>query len=414
MNEKWIHSAGRKTSSAAHNGENVEVRFANAEEVDHWDSLILQSPDEGTVYRSQANIDGMILQGFMPVYLIVNGMAVTTFRVDVPIFGAMWVLFGPPVVDAEGLIKTVPALSEFASKHGISAVRVRPQIRANETDRKVIADSGLKRVPAWLDDHTVIIDLTGSEDDVFARFKKRARKAIRRSRREGVTVTLADTTDDNCRMMFEMLDATSGGRFAIPDREVSISLFKRFNSSNNGQLFFALHQGQIVAAAFVATFGLNALYLGAGSARKNPGDSSECGLGNSGAAYSMQWEIMKWARTQGCTRYDLDGTPSSRHAQNSLHPRRGVGQFKTAFSDEIIDYLGAYQISVDPIRAWSIRQMEILGGHLSTSWIINRLLRRQALPNPDYVWLHEGLMPPNTGTVIRGIARRVSDFIRTR
>lgn len=368
-------------------GESTEVRFAAEDEIRRWDELILQSPDEGTVYRSSANIDGMVLQGATPVYLVVDRFAVTAFRVDVPFAGALWVLLGPPVADVHELIRASRAVAAFGARNGITAVRVRSQLKADPDDEKLLRAQGFARVPTWLDDSTVIVDLRGSEAEVQARFKKRARKSIRRAIQEGATVDRVPATDDNCRVLYEMLDATSGGRFAIPDLATSTALFQRYEASGHGQLFLARHDGEVVVGAFVATFGTNALYLGAGSVRKHPGDPNFCGLGGSRASYALQWEIMRWAREQGCERYDLDGTPSSATIADDSHPRHGVGQFKTAFSDEITDYLGAYQIAVRPWRAWVMRQLEISAGRVNQSPLLNRLRGRPVRPNPDYVWL---------------------------
>ncbi|MFD4367530.1 lipid II:glycine glycyltransferase FemX [Rhodococcus sp. NPDC058521] len=365
----------------------AHVRFATADEIARWDELLLQSPDEGNVYRCTANIDGMAMQGGTPVHLMVGGHAVTAFRVDVPLAGPLWVLFGPPVDDVRELVRSARAIAAFAENYGIVAVRFRTQLKASADHERLLQRHGLVRVPTWLDDSTVVVDLKGSEQDVLSRFKKRARKSIRRATREGVTVDRVPATEENCRILYEMLDATSGGRFKIPTLAISTAVFQRYEASGQGQLFLARHDGEVVVGAFVATFGTTALYLGAGSVRQRPGDPSLCGLGGSRAAYALQWHIMRWAREQGCERYDLDGTPSSATIGDFSHPRHGVGQFKTAFSEEITDYLGAYQIAVNPRRAWLIRQLEIRAQRADESPLLNRLRGRQVRPNPDYVWL---------------------------
>ncbi|NLE79488.1 MAG: peptidoglycan bridge formation glycyltransferase FemA/FemB family protein [Rhodococcus sp.] len=370
--------------------EPTHVRFAVDEEIQRWDELLLQSPDEGTVYRCTANIDGMAQQGATPVHLMVDGNAVTAFRVAVPLTGALWILFGPPVLAIDELIRSARAIAAFAADHGVTAVRLRTQLKADPEHDQLLRENGLVRVPTWLDDSTVIVDLTGSEADVQSRFKKRARKSIKRAFREGVTVDRVPATAENCKTLYEMLDATSGGRFNIPTLEISTAVFQRYESSGQGQLFLARHEGEVVVGAFVATFGNTALYLGAGSVRRSPGDPTLCGLGGSRASYALQWDIMQWARDQGCERYDLDGTPSSATIGDLSHPRQGVGQFKTAFSDDITDYLGAYQIAVQPRRAWLMRQLEINAQRLDQSVTMNRLRGRHVRPNPDHVWLRRG------------------------
>lgn len=366
----------------------MQVRFAVTDEVQRWDELLLQSPDEGTVYRCSANIDGMALQGATPVYLIVGGNAVTAFHVNVPLAGALWVLLGPPATNVHEMIDAAHAIAAFAAQHGVAAVRLRTQLKAHPEHEKLLREQGLVRVPTWLDDNTVIVDLTGSEQDVLSRLKKRGRYLVRRSAREGVIVDRVPATPDNCRVLYELLDATSGGRFNIPTLSNSIAVFQRYEASGQGQLLLARHNGEVQVGAFVATFGKTALLVGAGSVRQRRGDSSQCGLGDTGAAYGLQWEAMRWAREQGCERYDLDGTPSSATIGDRSHPRHGVGLFKSAFSEEITDYLGAYQIAVLPRRAWLIRQLEIGAQRMNQSRLVNRVRGRQVKPNPDHVWLH--------------------------
>lgn len=371
----------------AHAGRS-RVRFATSEEIARWDSLVLASPDAGTVYRSSANIDTMVLQaGVEPVRLIVDGHAVTGFRVGRPPLGSFWVLFGPPVTTVTELLDASEALRRFAAEHGQIAVRVRPQLPYDPGEAERLLRAGFRRVPAWLEDHTVIVDLTGSEAEVMARFKKRARKSIRRATREGVTVRRADASVENCERLFDLLSATSGGRFAIPDRATSVAVFQRYAATGEGQLFFAEHGGSVVVGAFVARFGREALYLGAGSVRERAGDPTVCGLGSSRAAYALQWEIMRWAREMGCERYDLDGTPSTQTMDDPDHPRRGVGQFKSAFATDVVDYLGAYQIPVDRIRASLLWRVERTLARLDQSAVVNRFRDQPVRPNPDHVWV---------------------------
>lgn len=366
----------------------VRVRFATADEASRWDGLVLDSPDDGTVYRSSANIDAMVIQsGVSPIRLIVDGHAVTGFRVDRPPLGSFWVLFGPPVLTVAALLSASREIACFAAEWGVIAVRVRTQLRFDDADAQQLRRSGLVRVPAWLEDHTVIVDLTGSEADVMSRFKKRARKSIRRAEREGVAVRRVDASIENCRRLYELLNATSGGRFGIPARETSVSVFQRYAATGQGQLFFADHEGKTVAGAFVVTFGREALYLGAGSIRKRQGDPTVSGLGSSRAAYALQWEIMRWAREMGCDRYDLDGTPSSSTLADSTHPRHGVGQFKSAFATEVVDYLGAYQINVHRVRGDLLCRVERAVARVDQSAIVNAFRRQPTRPNPDYVWV---------------------------
>lgn len=363
------------------------IRYANDEEIARWDELVLQSPDEGHVFRSQSNIEGMRVQGHMPVYLFVDDTATTAFCVNLPPFGSYWVVLGPSVENVEELLRSARSLAAFAAGQGIAAVRVRPMLLADPDDERFLLSNGLTRVPTWIPDHTLIVDLSGSEDEVLARFKSKARQKIRRSKREGVTVERAHDTDENYRIMFDLVNATGEGRFPVGEADVFIATLRRWADNGQGALFFAKQNGTLMAGAFVLKFGKNALYLAGGSVRGAVGDSSHSGLGSTGVAYALQWHIMQWAREQGCDRYDMYGTPSMKYSTDPTHPLYGVGRFKLHFNNEISDYLGCYQVSAKPFAGWLLWQVERSIERAKYSPRLNHHLKNVPQRSPDYVWL---------------------------
>ena len=363
------------------------VRFATKEEIRHWDSLVLEAPDEGHVFRCQANIDGMRQQGVHPVYLIVDGVATTAFRVDVKPFGSYWVVIGPAVETVGQLVDAARALAPFAADHGVAAVRVRPQLIADENNEAFLREAGLARVPVWIPDHTIVIDLSGSEEDMLSRFGKRARRQIRRAQREGVTVDRVPPTPENAQVLNHLISATAGKRFPHPSLAAVQELLGRWTAADAGQLFFARYGGEVTAAAFAVRFGTNSIDLIGGSVRHTSGDSSRSGIGVSGAGHALQWAILQWAHEHGCVSCDLYGTPSSRFIDDQSHPLYGVGQFKRGFNREITDYLGCYQISAKRVRAWLIFQFELFIERAKYSRLLNKSLSAAPQPDPDHVWL---------------------------
>ncbi|GAA4807153.1 hypothetical protein GCM10023353_08170 [Tomitella cavernea] len=373
------HRLGAKESP----GPPVQVRFADSDEVARWDDLLLAAPDEGNAYRGSVNIACMALQGYQAVRLIVGGHAVTGFRVDVRPLGAMWMLIGPPASDAVELVDAACAIADFAAEHGVSAVRVRPQLREDEGAARFLRDSGLVRVPSWLSDHIAVVDLSGTQQQVYARFKKQTRHALRRSVREGVQVRRVEPTSENCVTMNRLVEQTRHERFSTPPDHVLTDIYRTLSADGAGQMFMAWHGGRVVAAAFAVVFGENAMCMVGGSVRKAPGDAEHPGLGTSGAGYALQWECMKWAHERGCTRYDMDVTPSTAHIHDPTHPFHRIGKFKKSFSREITDYLGCYQVSGRPLSGWMIRMAERFTQRIAA----RRARQRGRRPNPDFVWL---------------------------
>lgn len=362
------------------------ARFATPDEIERWDEFVARNPDGGTVFRSRAFAEALRLQGHTPVYLFVDDIAVAAAQVRVPRLGSFWQVPGPGVTDVDDLLRVTDALVAFAAESGIFTVRVDPQIKEDEATRRRLLDRGLRRTMSWTSDHTVLVDISGSEEEVLKRFSTRARRWIKRAARDGVVVERVEATDDNCRIKYELLHATANERFAIMSLEATTASYRQIQAAGNGQLFFARHEGKVVAGAYALRLGENALYLTGASVRKDPGNSEGNGLGAHGVGHAVQWEIMRWARENGCTRYDMYGSPSSRFADDPSHPLYGVGQFKLSFNKEISDFIGCYDAPVRRLPAWIMYQAERLMINMNRSKLVSRFTGHTAQENPDLAW----------------------------
>ena len=107
------------------------------------------------------------------------------------------------------------------------------------------------------------------------------------------------------------------------------------------RLFFAYEHDVPVVGVLVIVLGNKAVYKDGGS---TPGREAK------GAAYLLQWHIMNELAKNGVRKYDLWGTPPSDRVADPTHPFYGIGGFKTAFSKEIIDYVGSLDVVVGERR----------------------------------------------------------------
>lgn len=335
------------------------ARFAAQHEIEQWDALIDENPDGGSVWRGRAYAEGERIVGFVPVYLIVDGIACTAMEKRLPLLGRTWHLpAGPGALDVDSLLRFTKALTNFAAAQGVFTLRIEPQIRDNEPDRRRLLDAGFRPSHMWSPQHTVLVDLTGSEADVLSRFSQSTRRWIKRSARDGVVVDRVEASDENCRQMHELLTATADKRFPIRNLAELTATYQGMQAAGNGQLFFARFEEALVAGAFMMKVGRSALYLNGASVRKEEGQSKENGLGAHGVGHAVQWEAMRWAREFGATRYDLCGAPSAANADDPAEPLYGVGKFKRTFDKEIVDYIGCYDVPVRRIRSEILYQQE--------------------------------------------------------
>jgi lipid II:glycine glycyltransferase (peptidoglycan interpeptide bridge formation enzyme) len=200
----------------------------------------------------------------------------------------------------------------------------------------------------WLPTHasqyryTVVVDIAGSEDDILARMKKRARSEIRSAERNGVSVERADITEANVRTMLDLVRETEArsGAFFRPSGYLT-HVWSTFVKDGRGCLYFARHDGRAVAGAFIIFYGPNAWFKDGASRR----DQRQLM-----ASRLLQWRIMQDLAAMGIERYELGHVPPPDEPDA---PGRGILTFKSAFSHEILEYLPAFQLSHEEgAEAW--------------------------------------------------------------
>jgi lipid II:glycine glycyltransferase (peptidoglycan interpeptide bridge formation enzyme) len=387
-------------------GTAVTIDFATASQLARWDDLILANADGGDVWRSRDYAEQKRLGHYTPRFIVVTGseldnekspagddaqwlpganpwsMAFTVHEKSVPFVGKLWYLpKGPGLSTLAEISWMTRILADFARDNGAFMLKIEPRVTFQNAAHSlegfsapaateetpfaeltaaraaVRADLGgegfVETLPIIPNASTVLVDIASSggvtdgsvDDELLKRLGQKARYAINRARRDGVTVERVPATDENCALMFGLLSDTADGSFGIRSREYYTSFWKRFEASGLGQLFFAYFEGQLVAGAFAMVFGDRSTYKDGASLRKKTGY---------GASHLMQFEVMVWAREHGSVSHDLCGSPPADEVGNTEHPFYGIGLFKTSFSPVVTDYIGVwdYPLNAAKYRFW--------------------------------------------------------------
>jgi lipid II:glycine glycyltransferase (peptidoglycan interpeptide bridge formation enzyme) len=347
------------------------VRFATGDELERWDSLQLASLDGGDVWRSREYAEQKRLGHYTPRFLVVGDLPVVVHEKRIPLWGRLWYLpKGPGVHTLDELETVAKELGSFARTQGAFMLKLEPRLtwyevtgdddvaRARASVRAQLGSLGWhETLPVIPNASTVLVPLLADEHALLASLGQKARYAINRARRDGVTVERVPATDANCQLMYELLAATADGAFGIRSREYYVTFWKRFEAAGMGQLFFAYFEGQLVAAAFAMVFGGRSTYKDGASLRKKT---------SYGASHLMQWEVMRWAVEHGSEIHDLCGAPPSDEIANAEHPFYGIGLFKTSFSPTVTDYIGVWDVPLSQHKyRWWIRLGERAARRLS-------------------------------------------------
>lgn len=182
---------------------------------------------------------------------------------------------------------------------------------------------------------TILVDLSGSEEDILRRMKQKTRYNIRLAQKKGVRVAASLAIDEFYNLLKRTGDRDA---FGVHQKDYYSSLLELF-SDDQCQLLMAEYEGAPLAGLMVFRRGERAWYLYGAS-----GDDHRDLM----PAYLLQWEAMRWARQQGCRTYDLWGIPDAPLAEleQDFTSRSdglwGVYRFKRGFGGQLFRAAGPW------------------------------------------------------------------------
>jgi lipid II:glycine glycyltransferase (peptidoglycan interpeptide bridge formation enzyme) len=316
----------------------MTTRFANNQEILDWNSHIIANPDGGNVFASYEFAMQKETGGYKAYFIFVDNLAITVLEKSTPLFGKLWYLpKGPGVTSPKELFNVLKSLELFAKKHGVFAIRIESEL--NSSQSPTLSRHGLiKSNPIIPNPSTITLNIGDDLETIMTNLPQKGRYAIKRAERDGVKVKAVKSTNKNCQQMYRLLSETAEGQFGIRSYDYYKTFWQRFETANLGQMFFAYFEDKVVAGAYVMVYGQKSTYKDGASVRKRTAY---------GASHLLQWHVIEWAKSRGSKVHDLCGSPPSNQINNPDHRHYGIGLFKTAFSKNVIDYIGCYDYVID-------------------------------------------------------------------
>lgn len=313
-----------------------------------WNDLVAGTPGPSTMFQTYEFGQAKRRSGWEPVFLVVDDVPVAVHVKRAPGFGAVWyVPKGPIVPDVEALRTLLPQLAEAARRDGTFLLKIEPELPENPQNQAALEALGLIHAGRIQNSSsTILLDISGTPEELMARLPSRARNTIRRGEKQGVQVEAAPPQEASYERMWTLWQQVVADQGIFTrDRASHVGTWRAFCEAGTGQLFFATHEGRDIAGAFVTVVGEVANYREGASVRERP---------VRGAAQYLQYVAMRWAQDRGAAVYDMCGTPHSTRVDDPEDPLHGVGGFKRGFSKEVTDYVGAYDLPVRRLRyaAW--------------------------------------------------------------
>ncbi|WP_072313430.1 lipid II:glycine glycyltransferase FemX [Agrococcus sp. Marseille-P2731] len=330
----------------------ASVRRASSDEIAEWDALIEANPDGGHMVQSLAFAETKRFDGLEPVFLVIDAPVAggATERIHALALegkvslGRYWYLpMGPTATDMAAVIAGLRAFA--LGERGLLVVKVEPHLeRTPERSNELVA-LGLERSrDMQVMTHTVVLDLTMGEEELFASFSQMIRRQVRGATKKGYRVERADPSQATFDRMHAMMLTVAGGKgmAGMREREYYDAFWRSFTERGTGRFYFGYDDEgeEPQAGIFVTTAGRTAVYKDGGSRpdRKINGGSA-----------LLLWTAMQDCIAEGKLAFDLAGTPPPERADDPTHPFHGLAQFKLRFG-EISSFLPSFDLVLHPLR----------------------------------------------------------------
>lgn len=215
-------------------------------------------------------------------------------------------------------------------------VRLRPQLRSDQID--YLDGLDLRKAPMHLHaEHTVILDLKKSADELLKDMRRQTRYEVRRAAKLNLQTTWSNS-EDAFREFHQVQIATAERQHFVPP-DSSMLLAERNTFGDNARLYVTkTENSEPVAYGLILIDGDEAEYFEAASTELNyklPG------------AYALQWQVIQDLKELGIKRYNLWGIAPPRQPH---HRYAGVTTFKKGFGGEIVEFVSAQDLVIKPSR----------------------------------------------------------------
>lgn len=287
--------------------------------------------------------------GWTPGWLVQGGVGAQVLFQDLPLgYKVAYIPRGP--ISPDGSLVNHPdwidfqdELDQYCRENRAVFLKVEPDGWQDEVSQfPGFQSSGHSIQPP----RTLVIDLEEPEDQILLNMKSKTRYNIRLAGRKGVIVRA--TSVEDVSIFNHMLAATSErADFGIHPPAYYETAHRLFVPRDWARLLLAEVEGEAVAGLMVFALPPRSWYFYGASIDAHRDKMP---------TYLLQWEAMRWAKSIGCTTYDLWGVPDEdRQTLEDQFTERsdglwGVYRFKRGFGGDLVRNAGTWDRVHAPLR----------------------------------------------------------------
>lgn len=278
--------------------------------------------------------------GFFDNGKLVRAMQITFH--EIPVLGRKLGYFPKgPMPDEEQL----SILEQLGKKHNAVFVKMEPNIAqplgtpsAHDTIAKFLIAHKAEPGRPLFTKYTFQLDLTKSEDKLLEQLSSKTRYNVKLAQKKGVQI-FENTTAEGMEQYITILEETTKRQgFYAHSPAYFRTLWKSLGDSGNLRIFNAVYENTVIASWVMFMFN-GVLYYPYGASSNLYRDVMASNL--------LMWEMIIFGKNNGCHTFDMWGAlgPDA----NEKDPFYGFHRFKKGYGAVLMEFLGTYDLVLDPL-----------------------------------------------------------------
>lgn len=324
----------------------MNIRQIDIAEKDKWDDFVSRSPF-GHLFQTFEWGEVAKRLGWYPIRLALeeNGefKALASLLCREKSLGKTSFLYVPrgPIFDMNNpadFYFLVGQLKKVAQEKKAVSLKINPAIEKISSVKQIYRASNFVPSPRReMHVCTYRINLDKTIDELWVALKGRTRTAIRTAERKQVMVKNSDSMSN--LKAFYSLYSSMGRRkdFPVQSFEFFEDVWNKFLPKGQAKVFTAYYEKEAVSTAFLLVFARKCEYLW-GAVNDQ--------FRNVSPSQKLHWQIIKWAKQEGLSTYDLGGVPPD---PDELP---GITLFKSSFGGDFTELIGEYEYAYSPTLCW--------------------------------------------------------------
>lgn len=248
------------------------------------------------------------------------------------------------------------AVKIAAKKYNLVFVKMEPNswAPASQADEKIIQArefllaNGCQKGRSQFTPHSFILDLTKSEEELFAGLKNKWRYNVRVALKHGVEVihdNSAETFEEYIRLWKE---TTNRQKFYAHDETYQRQMWQHMSKAGVAHALKAVYQGRTLGIWIVFVFN-RVLYYPYGASSREHREVMASNL--------LAWEAIRFGKHQNCTSFDMWGSLGPNPDKDD--PWYGFHRFKQGYGGTLAEFVGTYDFVADPQKYKIFRLLDL-------------------------------------------------------